>query len=108
MLLDNVDHLTRDLTLALRRLSTSSSTGPVSSDGLYTLLRIVLRLKNVGDSPGLKDTLGALLLQLDFSYFLKNSSVVSANKKCDTFVIHQIINRPPPSWRAPCPNGRTS
>lgn len=64
MLMDNVEHLSRDLTLALRDLGASG----MASEGLDTLLRVVLRLKNVGDYPCLRDTLGALLLQLDFSW----------------------------------------
>lgn len=67
MLLSNIDYLSRDLTLSLRQFS-NRSRYPNVLIGLPTLLKVVLKLKNVGDYPGLKDALQALLVQLDLSW----------------------------------------
>ena len=72
MLLSNVEPLCRDLTLNLRQLTRRNKAKrinhSVQKQGLPTLLRFVLRLKNVGDQPGLRDTLNNLLNQLDVSW----------------------------------------
>ena len=67
MLLSNVDYLSRDLTLNLRQFSHRSKNCNVQV-GLPTLLKVVLKLKNVGDYPGLQDALESLLVQLDLSW----------------------------------------
>ena len=64
LLLAHVNPLTGELNLSLKRLSS----GGAHPGGLFTLLRTVLRLRNVGDHPGLRNTLEALLRQLDFSW----------------------------------------
>ena len=67
MLSCNIDYLSRDLTLCLRQYSNRSRASNVEI-GLPTLLKVVLKLKNVGDYPGLQDALQSLLVQLDLSW----------------------------------------
>eukprot|EP00094_Tigriopus_californicus_P007931 TCALIF_07635-PA protein Name:"Similar to TTI1 TELO2-interacting protein 1 homolog (Homo sapiens)" AED:0.15 eAED:0.15 QI:56/0.85/0.87/1/0.85/0.87/8/48/808 len=89
LLTHHVDFLGRDLTLLLRQMY--SNNGPKSPNqthllgnqrsspllGIPTLLKVVLRLKNVGNYPGLRDALGSLLDQLDLSWLHPNKSLTT-------------------------------
>eukprot|EP00095_Tigriopus_kingsejongensis_P009361 maker-scaffold488_size158317-snap-gene-0.29 protein:Tk09361 transcript:maker-scaffold488_size158317-snap-gene-0.29-mRNA-1 annotation:"telo2-interacting protein 1 homolog isoform x1" len=89
LLLANVDYLGRELALLLRQMHLRDpANGPPGGKdrrpalvggvrGIPTLLKVVLRLKNTDDYPGLRDTLQSLLDQLDISW-LHSDKAVSA------------------------------
>lgn len=87
LLIHHVDFMGRDLAILLRQMySPLKSPSPTKLlghqnhfglVGIPTLLKVVLRLKNVGDYPGLRDALESLLDQLDLSWLHPNKSLTT-------------------------------
>jgi hypothetical protein len=93
MLKDNLDYLCRELAILLRKYLSASSRnkqhGTRRPEGLPTLLKAVLKLQDIKcekvvELPELRDTIEALLHQLDLSWIDPDRSV--------TTEILQIIN----------------
>ena len=69
MLVDNLNYITHDVNIILRRYQSTRQ------KGVTTLLRLVLKLKNINECSGLLETLQALLVNLDLSWVDPDSSL---------------------------------